>query len=341
MKKWNYMHSWRASNFFFLVKGPVLLTSEGRLLFLFWSLLPSTNDSWAWRKLLDLRPLALRFCRTKLGNGQSASFWFDPWTPLGQLINYIGSNGPRALRIRVNAVVADAIRDSTWSLPHPRSQQEVDLHSHLTTLSLPLSHDTIDACEWIAGDHSLTVFSSATTWDVLRPRQQTKDWVDVVWFKGTVPKLAFTMWIANYDRLPTMARLAAWGLPVSPTCAFCSRFDETRDHLMLSCDYSQDVWTEVLLRCNPSSTTFTMFTNWQELLSWIREPLSKSLKLLRKLAVQLVIFHLWKQRNNLRHNQISLPAALVFSGIDKEMRNIISANRVRKAFSLLMAKWLR
>ncbi|KAF2587004.1 hypothetical protein F2Q70_00036406, partial [Brassica cretica] len=45
--------------------------------------------------------------------------------------------------------------------------------------------------------------------------------------------------------------------------------------------------------------------------------------LLRKLAVRTVVFHLWKQRNNLIHNQILIPPASVFYGIDKELRNLL------------------
>ncbi|WZZ11232.1 hypothetical protein YC2023_097153 [Brassica napus] len=304
----------------------------------FWSIEASVSDSWAWKRLLKLRPLALQFCKTALGNGRSASFWFDVWTPLGQLITYLGPLGPRALRIGKNAVVADATRGSDWALPHPRSQQEVDLHSYLTTISLPLSHDCDDMFEWIAGDSSLCSFRSDTTWEVLRPREETKDWVDVVWFKGSVPKLAFTMWVANYDRLPTRTRLASWGIPISADCPFCSRDLETRDHVLLSCEYSCDVWREVLIRCNPPSSRFT---EWSELLSWIRAATSKEFRLLRKLATHTVIFHLWKQRNNLIHNQTSLPATIVFRSIDREMRNIISAKRHRKGFSSLMELWLR
>ena len=64
-----------------------------------------------------------------LGNGLSTSFWYDVWTPLGQLSTVLGRAGPRALRIREDAMVADAILGTTWSLPHPRSQLEVDLHA--------------------------------------------------------------------------------------------------------------------------------------------------------------------------------------------------------------------
>ncbi|XP_013601738.1 PREDICTED: uncharacterized protein LOC106309229 [Brassica oleracea var. oleracea] len=212
---------------------------------------------------------------------------------MGQLIEHIGQSGPRSLRIRKNSVVADAINGSTWRLPHPRSQKEVELHTYLTTIILPLPMNVNDEYEWIAGDSQLRIFRSATTWEVLRPREDVKDWVDVVWFKGCIPKHAFIMWVANYDRLSTRSRLVAWVVPISPLCPLCSTYDETRDHLMLPCNYSREVWREVLHRCQPPSI---MFTTWAELLSWIRSSQSKRLTLLRKLAVQTVIFHLWKQK---------------------------------------------
>ncbi|KAF3567190.1 hypothetical protein DY000_02011643 [Brassica cretica] len=107
---------------------------------------------------------------------------------------------------------------------------------------------------------------------------------------------------------------------------------------MLSCEYSYEVWYAVLRRCQPPPS---MITSWSELLSWIWSSPSKKLTLLRKIAVQTVIFHLWKQRNNLIHNQASLSTATVFHGIDREVRNIISARRLRKPFKDLMQMWLR
>ena len=146
------------------------------------------------------------------------------------------------------------------------------------------------------------------------------------------------MWVANYDRLPTRSRLAAWGLAIATDCPFCSRSIETRDHLFLRCEYSLDVWRDVFVRCHPPASSFM---EWSELLSWIRTAGTAKLKLMRKLATQTIIFHLWKQRNNLIHNQISLPPASVFHFVDKEMRNIISDRRHMKQFQSLMASWLK
>lgn len=199
-------------------------------------------------------------------------------------------------------------------------------------------NDIEDEYEWVAGHSPGRSFKSSSTWEVLRPRELVKDWVNVVWFKGSVPKHSFTMWVANGDRLPTRERLASWGMPVIITCPLCSRSSESRDHLLLSCEYSVEVWREVFLRCRPPQT---MFTNWAELLSWIRAARSKGLKLLQKLATQAVVFHLWKQRNNLVHNQNFIPSSSVFTGIDREVRNIISAKRKQKHFNTLMSLRLR
>ncbi|RID52601.1 hypothetical protein BRARA_G00053 [Brassica rapa] len=67
------------------------------------------------------------------------------------------------------------------------------------------------------------------------------------------------------------------------------------------------------------------------------------LKIFREieLATQVVIFHLWKQRNNLIHYHISLSVASIFHCIDKELRNIISARKGRKQFRSFMSMWLR
>lgn len=74
-----------------------------------WIIQPTQTDSWAWKRILKLRPLVLQLCNTHIGNGLSTSFWYDKWTPFGQLINYIGAGGPRALTVRKEARVAEYV----------------------------------------------------------------------------------------------------------------------------------------------------------------------------------------------------------------------------------------
>ena len=138
--------------------------------------------------------------------------------------------------------------------------------------------------------------------------------------------------------MPLLSKLS----PLSPQTwtliILMHKFMLTRDHLLLSCEYSQAIWREIFIRCQPPASPFA---NWSEVLSWIRAARSWKLNLLRKLATQSVIYHLWKWRNNLIHNHTSLSVSSIFHCIDKELRNIISARKGRKQFRSLMSMWLR
>ncbi|KAF3533450.1 hypothetical protein DY000_02041382 [Brassica cretica] len=53
------------------------------------------------------------------------------------------------------------------------------------------------------------------------------------------------------------------------------------------------------------------------------------------LAVQVTVFHIWKQRDNYLHNDISLPLSTIVKLIDREVRNAITGRKVRKRFDCL------
>lgn len=58
------------------------------------------------------------------------------------------------------------------------------------------------------------------------------------------------------------------------------------------------------------------------------------------------IYHLWKQRNKVLHNQfvlhnqIVLPLLLIYRLRNRDMRNTITTTRGRKHFLTLMPKWM-
>lgn len=128
---------------------------------------------------------------------------------IGPLIKYVGVSGPRSFRIiPLKASVAEACNDDGWLMPPPRSNQALNLHVHLTTIALPNTRITSDTVGWFVSRG----FSASKTWSVLRPRDEAKSWADLVWFKHSVPKHAFTLWIANLDRLPNKNKTCFVGL---------------------------------------------------------------------------------------------------------------------------------
>lgn len=285
--------------------------------------------------MLKLRGLARKFISCTIGSGTTAWFWHDNWMPFGSLINHLGDEGPRSLRIPLNARVSEACNRLGWVLAPPRSAQAVNLHIFLSTINLPSSSTAYDF--FYFDDKPIGKYSSSKTWEALRPRESAKDWADSVWFKGSTPRHAFNFWVANLDRLPTLSRLASWGLQVTNRCSFCAATEKTWDHLFLYCRFSLVIWDSILCRISQPST---VFTSWSALLSWAKAGSVSSPYTLRLLLTHALVYNIWKQRNNLIHNQVEVPPLTIFRDIDRQIINSITARRTRKKFKNLMAMWL-
>ncbi|KAG7582900.1 Reverse transcriptase domain [Arabidopsis suecica] len=304
----------------------------------FWSIKAKNSDSWLWKNLLKLRHLAIQFIKVEPGNGKASWFWHDNWTPLGSLIDLFGDNGPRNLRIPISAKVADACNEFGWVMAPPRSDNAEALQIFLSSSTLPTSSSEEDKFVWEIDGNSGNGFSSSKTWNKLRPRDTEKSWASLIWFKGCTPKHAFTMWVTNLDRLPTMSRLASWGVQVATTCSLCSGFDETRDHLFINCAYTQVLWDKILLRIRMQMQT--RFRDWSHLLEWTKEQNCTSPSTLRLIILHTLVYSVWRQRNNLIHNHIVIPPLSIFRDIDRQIINTITAKRHLKNFKPLMALWL-
>lgn len=185
------------------------------------------------------------------------------------------------------------------------------------------------------GDTNLS-FSSAKTWEVLRQRAPPQPFAKFIWYSGATPKHAFHMWVTNLNRLPTRSRLAAWGMQLPSVCCICSSQPETRDHLMLSCPFAEALWSESRRRFRD---TVPVFTNWDELVLWLSSSSSAAPSRLRMIVAQALIYNIWKQRNNMLHNQALTPPLSTFREINRHTINTINAWRKRKRFSNLMACW--
>ncbi|CAA7048764.1 unnamed protein product [Microthlaspi erraticum] len=304
----------------------------------FWALEENQRDSWTWKSLLRLRPLAENFIKCRVGNGRTASFWFDTWSPIGPLIKALGHDGPRNLRLPLNALVAEACDTQGWTLPSPRSDVALDLHAFLTTISVPNTSLVPDTYDWVVNGVNCRGYSSKITWDFIKPRENEKDWYKSIWFKGSTPKLSFFMWVAQLNRLPTRMRLASWGLNVPTTCCFCSTENETRDHLLLRCDFSKELWSVVHSRLGYLSFSFH---SWSDLIAWMKENTDRAPCTLRKLVAQATVYTLWIERNNRIFTGVSSTPGQIFRVLDRLIKNSITARRSRNSFGNLMISWLQ
>lgn len=304
----------------------------------FWGIDDSKTSSSTWKALLSLRGLASRFFKPILGNGRRISFWFDNWTPLGPLFHRFGDLGPRELQIPRTATVSDACNRAGWLLRGARSQAAEELSIHLTSLQLPSLSPNEDYFVWEVDSEELTNFSSSKTWNAVRNRGPTRNWTQNIWFKGHVPKHAFTIWIAHQDRLPTRSRLSSWGMNVSPLCCLCAVYEESRDHLLLRCEVSESVWELVLQRLGYNHFGFHTWTAFSDWLSMRDKVTSRTLK---RLVAQATISSVWTERNKRLHEGEARTPQRIFRIIDRFIRDTILGKRKRKEFLPLMQQWLR
>ncbi|KAL9305887.1 hypothetical protein AtNW77_Chr1g0013411 [Arabidopsis thaliana] len=113
---------------------------------------------------------------------------------------------------------------------------------------------------------------------------------------------------------------------------------EDRDHLFLTCEYACYIWYTVSVRLELPPINFVV---WNDLMAWTLQKNKRSRPTtLRKLIAQSVIYAIWKQRNNLHHNHEYILPSVIFKTIDREIKNSITARRLKKRFRRLMTLWL-
>ena len=79
--------------------------------------------------------------------------------------------------------------------------------------------------EWRDGvgswKHTGSKYCVAKVWNEIRQKQSKVNWHRLLWSNFVIPRHAVIAWMALLNRLPTLDRLAAWGLVVSGTCRLC------------------------------------------------------------------------------------------------------------------------
>lgn len=304
----------------------------------FWSIDQNKATSSTWRSLLSLRDLATRFLRPKLGNGQLLSFWHDHWTPLGRLIERFGDSGPRELSISISTKVSDACDNIDWLLRGARSLAAEELQTYLTTIPVPTITSSTDHYVWEVNGDELVEFSTSKTWNVVRNRGVEQAWTRSIWFKGHIPRHAFTSWVVHQDRLPTRSRLLRWGMNISSSCCLCDTGEEDRDHLFLKCEISEALWSLALQRLGYS---FRAFHTWTSFADWTATRDSVTSRTLKRMVAQATTYNIWIERNNRLHAQEFRTPAVLFKIIDRSVKDAILGRRKLKKFQLLMQLWIR
>ncbi|CAH2051677.1 unnamed protein product [Thlaspi arvense] len=210
---------------------------------------------------------------------------------------------------------------------------------HQSMLDLPPPHldQGPDKFTWGEEGARTNTFSTKTTWEFMRPSATPAARAETVWFGYKVPAHAFNFWVAHLDRLPTKSRLQTWGVNIQNVCCLCNSSTETRDHLFLQCSFSHQIWRSVLSRFGTSTL---VFTDWQELSTWLNLINCRSTKYLRRIAAHASIYFIWKERNNRLHNGSLISPCSVLQSIDRSVWDTLLARLSRKGCQDLLSRCL-
>ncbi|KAG2247093.1 hypothetical protein Bca52824_086721 [Brassica carinata] len=239
--------------------------------------------------------------------------------------------------IPVNAnVVADSSSDG-WILPSPRARNPAlaEFRNTLLSITAPTSNGGSDSYWWSVEGSTTTSFSTKLTWEKLRTAAPPQRWAKAIWYKGHIPKHAFTFWVAHLNRLPTRERTARWGTNAPSLCCICGSAVESRSHLFIHCLYSSMVWRLVLRRLGRNQS----FLDWPDMIEWLLAGTGSFSLTLKRLVVQTVIYHIWQERNSQLHTSVASPVGSVFKLIDMSIMNSIFARLNNNKFKNLLSQW--
>jgi hypothetical protein len=118
-----------------------------------------------------------------------------------------------------------------------------------------------------------------------------------LWKVAAPPKVKHFYWLAMHKRCRTAARRHRRGLQLSPNCVLCLHGIEEIDHLLISCDFSRQVWPLVLsalgLLALPSGAIDSFWDWWLSSRKFIAKHVRKGFDS----HVFLVGWKLWLERN--------------------------------------------
>ncbi|KAG2306021.1 hypothetical protein Bca52824_025769 [Brassica carinata] len=236
--------------------------------------------------------------------------------------------------IPISSTLFEVCSCNGWILPSARCWTEsiAAIRTTLLDIAPPDPNDPPDQYTWGISGNRGSLFSIKTTWELIRESAPLVSWETAIWFRYAVPKHAFHFWVTNLDRLPLRERLAKWGMCVSDTCFLCGQAQETRDHVFLHCGVATQIWDMIMPRLGQAGVSFG---------NWLLSDTAGLSSVLKKLTIQLVIYSLWRERNNRLHANGSNSTMVLFRKMDRSLRDVLLARLPHKRCQGLLAQWFR
>ncbi|XP_076945168.1 uncharacterized protein LOC143616123 [Bidens hawaiensis] len=118
-------------------------------------------------------------------------------------------------------------------------------------------------------------------------------------------KVSFVGWWVVLDRLPTLVALAKKNIPVcSNLCPICGEFEESVEHIFISCGLAQSLWCVISQWCKMPE--FFLFNFWDLLEVHKDSRLSSSKANILQVVYLIATWCLCKKRNDLVQSRVPI-----------------------------------
>ncbi|KAI3815120.1 hypothetical protein L1987_14776 [Smallanthus sonchifolius] len=284
-----------------------------------WSYIPiKISRSGTWKQIygissrLSARGIDIsKLIRGIVGEGSSIYFWRDVWlgsSPLAELYPSLFALEKRKdcwVANRVRVLEGELVVTWDWNRPPNADEEMVDLDRPLGLLNAVNWRSAGDRWKWQLEPSGCFSVSSIKT-NLERVSGSTPNY-KFKWNPWVPKKVSIVAWRAEKDRLPTVDALIRRNIPVQDTwCGFCGDHMDTMEHVILACDFAQDVWQVISMWCK--AMPFFAADVRDLLDSWKFVRGSSIHKNVVHAITLITIWSIWRLRNSVRlgNGEVSL-----------------------------------
>lgn len=225
------------------------LDKFGRALRLRWLWHGWDEQNRPWKNLLKTRDVTDRnlfFSSTYIivGDGRNTPFWEANWLN-GAAPKALAPNLYQRARFK-HRTVHKEMENLNWirNLQDLNSQTLLDeftlLYAALSTITLTNERDRI-IWRWTANGE----YSASSAYEVQFYGAMNMFPVGTLWTAKTEPKCKFFAWLALHGKAQTADNLVKKSYPCNPICALCYCMEETADHILSQCNFTEAAWCEL------------------------------------------------------------------------------------------------
>ncbi|GAU46013.1 hypothetical protein TSUD_401350 [Trifolium subterraneum] len=230
-----------------------------------------------------------------IGDGTNINYWTDNWLgePLAGALNL-----PDNVCKTLNTRVCDLLENKRWLIPPIINALAPWLVEEIRTVIIPLT-PLEDKLVWKnSKDGDL---SAKDAYLHLTPPPTSLHWATLIWQGFIPPSCSFILWRIIHNKMPTDDNLRLRGCTVVSVCVLCKSAFETSEHLFLSCQFAQRIWSWLAMMINCSidltlAKALLLCCGWQR--SHTRDVILSS--------IIHTVHTLWMARNGILFNNASI-----------------------------------